>query len=495
MIDEHKALLERIRRYADEWDMAALDEIAATYTGVAMDYDVRSALIDAYGYHYGQLAMDYAAGKYWSGGRAAHLEDLLDRLTRLISLSGDPSDVIQKSQCLREQATLETDERERQRLFVEAYALLDELLDGLDASDPMTTQCRAEMVEALAESAMFQSDRSDRNQPLDHAADILERLLAELDEDTFETVGAAMMYVRRLPEFPAHRRLADLTAAFDRWAESNWARSPILLVSWSSLYLILLHHRTDGPLFDHWYVRAARIPRVATGTEERLSNLSHDILSLAADLVRRGSLEAGEKCYVLSLDLETLLYHANADTGMAWRKLHFAGFLIAFYREHKRTTEAVAVLREHLRFGREALRRFGSESSLHGHMSDLLQAGLELFDERETTETYREITEHLEKRIAALKEQFSDHTVVAGKKVWQYLYYVHDDDYENLVHYHLMLGNRAEAINVLREWASLDTRKREQLNHSTVDWAQLAAKEEFVEIRRELRECAGGGSR
>jgi len=65
-----------------------------------MDEDVRSAFVDAYSYHYGQVAMDYVAGKYWSGDQAAHLEELLDRLA---------------------------------------------------ASDPMTTQCRAEMMEALAE--------------------------------------------------------------------------------------------------------------------------------------------------------------------------------------------------------------------------------------------------------------------------------------------------------------------------------------------------------
>lgn len=489
MTDEHKELLERISRYSNEWDMAALDEITATYTDVAMDDDVRSALIEAYSYHYGQLAMDYAAGKYWSGGQSAHLEDLLDRLSRLSAISGDPFDVIQKTRFLREQAVLETDETERQRLFAEAYALLDALLDELAESDPTTTKCRAEMVEILADRAIF---RGDRNEPLDHAADILERLLADLDEATFETVGAAMMYVRRLPEFPAHRRLAELTSAFDRWAETNWARNPLLLVSWSSLYLILLHHRADGPLFDHWYVRATQIPRVATGTEKRLSNLSHDIFSLAADLVRKGSPEEGEKCYRLSLELETFLYHAYEDTGMAWRKLHFAGFLIEFYREHNRTPEAVEVLREHLLFGREALRRYGSESSLHRYMSDLLQAGLELSDEREKTETYREITEHLAKRIEALKAQFSDHTDVAGKSVWQYLYYVYDDDYENLIRYHLLLGNPAEALRVLREWFDLDTQKREHLNHSSVDWAQIADKEEFAEIRRELRECGGG---
>jgi len=83
-VNSEDDLLERIDRYSKSWEFSALDEIAATYTDTAMADDVRSALIDAYGYHYGQLAMDYATEKYWSGGRAVHLADLLDRLTRLI---------------------------------------------------------------------------------------------------------------------------------------------------------------------------------------------------------------------------------------------------------------------------------------------------------------------------------------------------------------------------------------------------------------------------
>jgi hypothetical protein len=480
-------LLDRIHRYTDEWDLTTLDEIAAAYTDSgadeAVDDDVRSALIDAYGYHYGQLAMDYGTEKYWSGGRAVHLEDLLDRLTRLISISKDPYHVIEKSRFLREQASLASDEEERRLRFAEALALLDAVLNDLDDSDPMATRFRAEMVEALAEQGLF---RINADESLNRAADILERLLAETDETTFETVGSAMMYARRLPEYPAHPRLADLTARFDRWAEDRWTQKPGFLITWCSLYIILLYHRHTDSLFENWYARATQIPKVVTGAESELSKLSHDIHSLAADLIRKGEDEAGERCYLLSLDLETFLYRLGEDAGMAWRKLHFAAPLIAFYRERHRTSEAVEILREHLRFGREALRTHGSESSMHGQMSDLLRTGIELFDEDEKTGAYREIIVHLTKRIEALKEQFSDYSTVADRKVWSYLYYVYDDDYETLIRCHLMLGNREDAIRVLREWFSLDTRKREELDHSSVDWHQIAAKEEFAPVRTDL---------
>jgi hypothetical protein len=412
-----------------------------------------------------------------------HLADLLDRLTRLISISKDPYHVIEKSRFLREQAVLETNDTERQRLFEEAYAVLSALLDDLGPSDPRNVQCQAEMVETLADWSMF---RSDRNEPLDQAADILERLLAETDETTFETVGSAMMYVRRLPEYPAHPRLADLTAAFDRWAEDRWTQKPGLLITWCSLYIILLYHRHTDSLFENWYARATQIPKVVTGAESELSKLSHDIFSLAADLIRKGEDEAGERCYLLSLDLETFLCRAGNQRGMAWRKLHFAGFLIEFYLEHDRTPEAIDVLVEQLQFGRDMLGTYGTESSLHSYMSRLLQIRLDLIEDREKADVYREITEHLSKRIEALKEQFSDFMVVADRKVWRYLYYVYDDDYENLIRCHLMLGNREEAIRVLREWFSVDTRKREELDHSSVDWKQIAAKEEFAPVRTDL---------
>jgi len=227
---------------------------------------------------------------------------------------------------------------------------------------------------------------------------------------------------------------------------------------------------------------------LATGTEKRLFSLSSESFSLAADLVQRGSLEEGEKCYLLSLELEAFLYlyHTADKARMARRKLHYACFLIGFYREHNRMSEAIAVLQEHLLFGSEALRKYGSESSLHRHMSNLLQTGLELFDEREKTDRYREITEHLIKRIEALKDAYFDYTDVAGKDVWQYLYYFYDDDYENLVRYHLMLDNRADAISVLEQSSSLDSQEREQLNYGSVDWERIAEKKEFASIREEL---------
>ncbi len=483
MSNENEELLERIARYSDEWDLAALDEIATGLTDAEIDDAARTRLIEAYSYHYGQLAMDYTAEKYWSGGQAQHLEELLDRLSRLISISRDPYHVIEKSRFLREKALLESDDTKRHRLFEEAYAVLAALLDNLDRSDPQNAQCRAEMVETLADWSMF---RSDRNEPLDQAADILERLLAELDETTFETVGSAMMYVRRLQEFPAFRRLMEITAAFDRWAEDRWTHEPGLLITWCSLSIILLYdHHTDS-LFENWYARATQIPKVVTGGENGLSKLSYDIFSLAADLIRKGEDEAGERCYLLSLDVETVLCRTGAPKGMAWRKLHFAGFLIEFYLEHGRTPEASDLLREQLQFGRDMLETYGTESSLHGHMSGLLQTRLDLIEEPEKADVYREITEHLTKRIEALKEQFSDFMVVADRKVWRYLYYVYDDDYENLIRCHLMLGNGDEAIRVLQEWFRLDTGKREDLGHSSVDWHQIAAKEEFAPVRAEL---------
>jgi hypothetical protein len=483
MTNENEELLERINRYSEEWDLAALDELALNFTGAEINDAVRTRLIEAYCYHYGQLAMDYAAEKYWSGGQSQHLSELLDRLSRLVSISGDPFYLIQKARFLREQAVLDTDETERQRHFEEAYAVLDTLLDNLDRSDPTTTKCRAEMVELLAEWSVF---RSDRIEPLDRAADILERLLSELDQTTFETVGAAMMYVRRLPEFPACRRLVELTTAFDRWAEDRWTRKPELLITWCSLYVILLHQCHTDSLFENWYAGANRIPKVVKGAENGLSRLSHSVFSLAADLIRKGEDEAGERCYLLSLDIETVLCRTGAHKGMAWRKLHFAGFLIDFYLEHDRTPEAIDLLLEHLQFGRDMLETYGTESSLHGHMSGLLQIRLDLFEDREKADVYREITEHLTRRIEALKEQFSDFMVVADRKVWRYLYYVYDDDYENLIRCHLMLGNGDEAIRVLQEWFSLDTRKREELGHSSVDWHQIAAKQEFAPVRADL---------
>jgi hypothetical protein len=483
MTNQNEELLTRINRYSEEWDLAALDELATGLTDAEIHDDVRTRLIEAYSYHYGELAMDYTAEKYWSGDQAQHLEKLLDRLSRLVAISGDAFYSMQKSRFLREQAVLETDGTERQRLFEEAYAALAALLDDLDRSDPRNAQCRAEMVETLAESAMFGSDRSEL---LDQAADILERLLAELDETTFETVGSAMMYVRRLHEFPASRRLMEITAAFDRWAEDRWTQKPGLLITWCSLYIILLYHRHTDSLFENWYARATQIPKVVKEAEEELSKLSHDIFSLAADLIRKGEDEAGERCYLLSLDVETVLFRTGAHKGMAWRKLYFAGFLIEFYLEHNRTPEAIDLLLEQLQFGRDMLETYGTESSLHGLMSGLLKIRLDLIEEREKADVYREITEHLTQRIAALKEQFSDFMVVADRKVWRYLYYVYDEDYENLIRCYLMLGNAEEAIRVLQEWFSLDTRKREDLGHSSVDWRQIAAKQEFAPVRADL---------
>ena len=477
-------ILNEIRQLSEEQDYASLDEIAAGQSESTADEDIRAALAEAYAYHFGELSMDYAGAKYYSGDRLGHLDEILGLLSRLVLLSTDSFYAVSYSRFLREKAELLEDEASRKILLQSAIDLLSMRMDA----EPEIISYAAELAEALTDFAALEGKQEDVTE---RAAALIEEMTAKLKITNLETVGRAVVYIRRISKCSGGSRLKRAVDAFDQWVFANLTTWPEVPLIWLSLHIHELQSEFDEVLFNHWYQVALQLPELVPPGTSGLSKLSYDIFSLGSALIEAENGDAGEKCLLLSLDLEALLYSGDgAGSSMAWRSLHFAVLLIRWYIDQNRIEDAAKLLNSQLDFGRTALAGSGSETSLHTQMSSLLELTLDLnvpVDPKDREEIYREIIIHCSARTEGLKQQFGDYMDTGGRKVWQYLYYVYEEDYLKIARYSLLLGRREEAIDVLNDLHSLIRMQEEELNLQAIDWNSIVESDDFAAIREELR--------
>ncbi len=476
-------ILKEIQQASEKQDFSRLHEIAADQSSSTTDEDIRAALTDAYVYHFGELSMDYAGAKYYSNDRLGHLDEILDLLARLVLFSTDSFYAITYSRFLREKAELLADVSSRKVLLQSAI----DLLSGRMETEPDNIGYSAELAEALVDSAALDSEPETET---DRTARLLEDMTASLEITNLETVGRAVVYIRQIPKFAGIPRLKRAINAFDQWVFANLTTWPEIPRIWCSLHIHALQSAFNDTLFNHWYQVAQQLPELIPPGASGLSKLSHDIFSLGTALLEKENGEAGEKCLSLCLKLEALLYSSDgAGNAMVWRSLHFSVFLIRWYINQNRIEDAVTLLNTQLDFGRAAIAVHGSEPSLHSQMSSLLELSLDLavpVDPNDREVIFHEIIEHCSARTEGLKQQFGDSIDVGGRKVWQYLYYVYEEDFLKIARYSQLLGRREEAITVLNDLYSLIRMQEEELNLHSIDWSLIVESDDFAAIRVEL---------
>ncbi len=445
-------LIKTIEKYEDSYNLDGLDKIAEKHLKQALKEDEFEALIQAYLYIYEQLAMDYASRKYWRLGnesserdRLGHLELMIDCLTWPQKIFDDTYFNTQHAINLAEKAILINEVGKKKELFVLAEQTIDELLEN----EPENIKYKLQKLELLIDSY---EHKVNEVKAMETVLELLGEISQKIDSSNYDKICGAMMYSRRLENYSELKSLMRINEEFDLNSQSLWLSDSNSLIDWCSHYIYVFYHHISTYHFNNWFAVAKKIPERLNGCEKELSNLSYDIYSLTGTLEENNFIAETEKCYLLSLAIEKLIYSNDKHKGMAWRKLSFAKNQIDFYLSHNRKDEAVYVIREHIDYGTQTINNGFEDSGMHSQLRDLWIWLLDLVDEERRAENYETIILHCQRRIGLLKEQISDYQKVGDKKLWSYLFYLYKEDYVEQIRYNLLLNNKEEAIKVLNNW-------------------------------------------
>ncbi len=122
-----KSIIKKIEEYQHEYYYEGLDEIAFEHLKNPVGEKEYEALLDAYGYIYGELWLDYFSEKYW-GNKLKHLNMMIGCLSWSRKLTDDNYYDLEYSRNLKEKAKLVSKPDEKKKLFELAEDTINELL-------------------------------------------------------------------------------------------------------------------------------------------------------------------------------------------------------------------------------------------------------------------------------------------------------------------------------------------------------------------------------
>jgi tetratricopeptide (TPR) repeat protein len=437
-------LIKKIENYEDSYDWEGLDNIAKAHLKNSIGEDTFEALLDAYNYIYGQLWMDYAGGKYW-GDKLEHLNSMIDCLTWPRKLTVDTYYDLEYIKNISEKTKLVSEADKKKELFEVALYAIYELLKN----EPDNIDYKSVKLELLIDCY---EQKVNKVKAMESAVDLLQKMLQDISTANYSTVCSSMMYSRRLKNYNEIPSLVKINEEFDKHSQTIWLSNPETLIDWCKNYYYTISSQISLTHFNNWFAVAKTIPEKLIGIEKDLSNLSFDITSICSVLEKKGFVSEAEKTYLLSLEIEQLIYSNDQNKGMAWRKLSIARSLVQFYVSHNRLDEAVKLIRAQLDYGSKLLGGVFEESEMHSQMRSLRIWLMDLVESERTEENYQKVITHCQRRIALLKEQFKDYDTFGDKKLWRYLFYLYNEDYAEQIRYYLFLDKKNEAIEILRIW-------------------------------------------
>jgi antitoxin component HigA of HigAB toxin-antitoxin module len=437
-------VLKKINEYSELCDWQGLDNIAQQHLKSPIGDEGFEELISAYSYVYGQMWMDYAGKKYW-GNKLEHLNSMIDCLSWPRKLTDDTYYDLEYIKNVSNKAKLVSEPDKKKELFELALYAIDELLEN----EPDNNEYKSVKLEVLIDCY---EQKVNIVKALESAVDLLQKMLQDINTSNYSTVCSSMMYSRRLKNYYEIPMLVKVNEEFDKHSQTIWSSDTKTMIDWCKHYYYTISSQMSLTHFNNWFSVAKTIPEKLNGTEKDLSNLSYDIYSISNHFENKGLISEAEKTYLLSLEIEQMIYEIDENKKMAWRKLNIARTLIEFYVSHNRLDEAVQQTREQLKYGNKLISNGFEDSELHSQMRNILIRLMQLLDSERTVENYQRVLMHCNRRIELLKEIFNEHINIGDKKIWNYLFYLYEEDYKEQIRYNLFLNRKNEAIEVLNTW-------------------------------------------